>query len=349
MDDQRHRSNWINYGQIIQNDLESDGSSRSLLYVSDVSEVVDETDENSVSSTAITSDLSNSSTDIDSILSDHTKSSTKYLGSIRSDQQIIQPSIQRKFFGTSEQKVLDTTKHYEMGENDLEKEKNKMFTQWREEFEAERKAALWQNRMQREISEKLASLARQLKTLRIEAEICIGNLPLTIGAIALSWVMMGIVWFKFTEVALSCTPTSFWSNSCISREFPGCYYCSDDLSSSFLSIAHNFRRACNSFAKVLLFGVSTKFVLAWKIVHDDLSSPVTSTPFGAIAMGVSIVAGGHHGLLGQVLVMSCSLAQVGLFIWFMSMAFKYKMLPDPSWSPNTVSGLCVAAMNVWLY
>jgi len=90
-------------------------------------------------------------------------------------------------------------------------------------------------------------------------------------------------------------------------------------------------------------------VLAWKIVHDDLSSPVTSTPFGAIAMGVSIVAGGHHGLLGQVLVMSCSLAQVGLFIWFMSMAFKYKMLPDPSWSPNTVSGLCVAAMNVWLY
>jgi len=131
MDDQRHRSNWINYGQIIQNDLESDGSSRSLLYVSDVSEVVDETDENSISSTAITSDLSNSSTDIDSILSDHTKSSTKYLGSIRSDQQIIQPSIQRKFFGTSEQKVLDTTKHYEMGKNDLEKEKNKMFTQWR--------------------------------------------------------------------------------------------------------------------------------------------------------------------------------------------------------------------------
>jgi hypothetical protein len=43
----------------------------------------------------------------------------------------------------------------------------------------------------------------------------VANLPLSIGAIALSIANLGVVWFKFAEVNLSsCTPVHFHSSQC---------------------------------------------------------------------------------------------------------------------------------------
>jgi hypothetical protein len=50
-------------------------------------------------------------------------------------------------------------------------------------------------------------------------EAFIGNLPLTIGAVAMAVVTLGVVWFKFAEECLdTCEPVHFHSSQCT---FPG--------------------------------------------------------------------------------------------------------------------------------
>jgi hypothetical protein len=343
-------------GRDTEDDDDGEGSSQSLLYISDEdsSEISSEDEDvaNS-SSTTFISDLSNSFNDNDSIillLDEGGKKTKNILTKLGVPTTNVDPP--RKFFMTSSSSTKATTKNNALNDekrkiqHGIHLEKEKLITLWREEFEAERKASIWYNRMKRQIVSTFATMGRYSKKLRVEAEICIGNLPLTIGAIALSWVTMGIVWFKFVEDLL-CSPASFWSTPCLSHESPGCYYCSSsEIGSKYLKAANDFHAACSIFAMALIVAVVAKFFMAWKIVQDDLSNPVTSTPFGAIAMGANTLLCSHHGVLSETLAMGCSFAQVALFLWFLSMALRNRMLPDPSWSPNTISGLCVAATNV---
>jgi hypothetical protein len=348
------------YPRLLEHGTDDDkGSSQSLLYISDEDTSENSSEEEDVansSSTTFISDLSNSLNDNDSIilLLDEGGKETKNILT-RAEVPTTNADPPRKFFMTSSSRTKATTKKNALNDerkkiqHGINLEKEKLIALWREEFEAERKASSWYNRMKRQIASTFAIMGRYCKILRVEAEICIGNLPLTIGAIALSWVTLGIVWFKFVE-DLFCSPTSFWSTPCLSHEFPGCYYCrSSEIGSKYLKAAHDFHVACSIFAMALIVAVVAKFFMAWKIVQDDLSNPVTSTPFGAIAMGANALLCSHHGVLSETLTMGCSIAQVALFLWFLSMALRHRMLPDPSWSPNTISGLCVAATNVQLH
>jgi len=62
---------------------------------------------------------------------------------------------------------------------------------------------------------------------------------------------------------------------------------------------------------------------------------------------VCVFAG--RGAIGEAIVLGTSWFHVGLAFWFYYMAiFKYSLLPDPSWFPNTV-GLAYASIKTWLY
>jgi len=87
--------------------------------------------------------------------------------------------------------------------------------------------------------------------------------------------------------------------------------------------------------------------LAWEIVADELSNPTTSTPCGLVLITTCIIAAGQ-GPIGEIFVLAASLVHLVLYGWFFFMAFKYRMLPDPSWGPNTV-GICYPAVKTWLY
>lgn len=342
-------SRLLNYG--IRRD-HNNGSNRSFLSICEENngdKCFEEEEEDVTSSSSVTfvSDLSN---DNDSIV--------LLVDEVKKDKKIAPKFTPppRKFFVSScsgseapvWKTVSDSRKHHERKKllHDSSREKEKLMAQWREEFEAEQKSSKCYPHINQLSGVMLATLGRYLKKVRVEAEICIGNLPLTTGAIALSWVTMGNVWFHVVE-ELFCSPINFWSTPCLYHESPGCYYCnSSEIGSKALQIAHNFRAVCSSLAMALIIAVGAKFVLAWKIVQDDLSNPVTSTPFGAIAMGVNTLLCKYQGLLSAILTMCCSCAQVALYLWFLSMAFRYRMLPDPSWSPNTISGLCVVATNI---
>jgi hypothetical protein len=343
-----------NFGTRHGTHCDNNGSTQSLLLsICEEScserECEEEEDSSSSSSRTFVSDLSNDN-DNDSVVLLHDE--------VKTSNNIVTSATQppRKFFlsnssGTEASvwnKVPDGLKSNERKKLrlDVTLEKEKLIAQWREEFEAELKASKWYNPLYQLVGLMFATMERYSKRVRVEAEICIGNLPLTTGAIALSWVTMGNVWFNAVE-EFFCSPINFWSTPCIHHESPGCYDCnSSEIGSKSLQIAHNFRDICSSLAIILIIAVVAKFVLAWKIVQDDLSNPVTSTPFGAIAMGANTVLCKHHGLLSVTLTMCCSFAQVSLYVWFLSMVMRYRMLPDPSWSPNTISGLCVAATNI---
>lgn len=344
-------SRLLNYG--IRRD--NNGSTRSILSICEENkgdkcfeeEEEEEEDVTSSSSATFVSDLSY---DNDSVV--------LLLDEMKKDNKVATNCTQppRKFIVSSSngskapiwKTVPDSNKHHERKKllHDLSREKEKLIAQWREEFEAEQKSSKCYNQINQLTGVLFATLGRYLKNIRVEAEICIGNLPLTTGAIALSWVTMGNVWFHVVE-EFFCSPINFWSTPCLYHESPGCYYCnSSGIGSKALQIAHNFRDVCSSLAMALIIAVGAKFVLAWKIVQDDLSNPVTSTPFGAIAMGANTLLCKYHGLLSVILTMCCSFVQVALYLWFLSMVFRYRMLPDPSWSPNTISGLCVVATNI---
>ena len=75
-------------------------------------------------------------------------------------------------------------------------------------------------------------------------EVFICNLPLTVGAIAMAIVTLGVVWFKFMEENLdSCTPVHFNSGNCTFPEFPGCFEC--DTTNDLYRIVLTFHLFCN--------------------------------------------------------------------------------------------------------
>ena len=179
-----------------------------------------------------------------------------------------------------------------------------------------------------------------------QAETFIVNLPLTIGAVALGIVTLGVVWFKFTEEMLdSCKPVHFHSSQCNFPEFPGCFYC--DTSDQIYRIALGFHNGCSFVAGFIVLLFFLKICLARQTVVDEMNSPTTSSPAGLMCMTIVCVFAGH-GPFGQFMVTLAAGIHFIVAVWFIYMAGAYNILPDPSWYPNTV-GIGISAVKTWLY
>ena len=224
----------------------------------------------------------------------------------------------------------------------LEKQRSQLIEQWKAEAKQEasdaRKAAeanLWYKRLGRYLDAQFASIQRFL-----------ANIPLTIGAVAMAVVTLGIVWFKFAEENLdSCEPVHFHSSQCTFPEFPGCFYC--DRSVRMYRIAVYFHFGCKGLAGLLAMTFVAKVLLATRVVIDEMSSPTTSSPAGLLCMTTVCVFAGR-GLIGQIMVSIAAVFHLGLVIWFIYMALAYHIMPEPSWFPNTI-GVGLSAVKTWLY
>lgn len=211
----------------------------------------------------------------------------------------------------------------------LEKERSRLIAQWKAEALAEAEAARKEyeaNRWDRKLGERMGRtctpyLESSMKAW-IHVETFIANLPLTVGAIALAIVTLGVVWFKFAEENLdSCQPVHFHSSQCTFPEFPGCFYC--DKTVRMYRVALNFHFACSIFAGILAAVFFAKVLLATRVVLDEMSSPTTASPAGLICMTTVCVFAGR-GLIGQILVSAAATLHLCLAIWFIYMALACK-------------------------
>ncbi len=216
----------------------------------------------------------------------------------------------------------------------------------REDILRELKENQWHNRCGRWFQNKMNSFTSKVGSVCSDAEAFISNLPLTIGAVALAVVTLGVVWFKFAEEMMdSCVSVHFHSSQCTFPEFPGCFYC--DTSVRWYKIAYGFHNACTGFAFVIAMLFLLKIIIARKVVIDEMNSPTTSSPAGLVCMTLVCVCAGR-GPLGQVMVSLAAATHFVLAVWFIYMASAYNILPDPSWYPNTV-GIGISAVKTWLY
>jgi len=194
-------------------------------------------------------------------------------------------------------------------------------------------------------SDNKSCFGRMVKLLVWAQALC-ANLPLTIGGLAYSCACMGVVWFKFAEENLdSCVPVHFHSPQCTYPEFPGCFEC--DTSARLYKVAYYFHMVCSTIAGLLALSFFGKFILARRVVLDELSNPTTATPAGLICMTLDIVFAGR-GAIGETMIVSASSIHLCLAIWFMYMTLAYHIMPQPSWFPNTV-GIGLSAVKTWLY
>ena len=224
----------------------------------------------------------------------------------------------------------------------LEKQRAELIEQWKEEARQEAnearkasKANQWYKRLCLYIDAEFAAIQRFL-----------ANIPLTIGAVAMAVVTLGVVWFKFAEENLdSCEPVHFHSSQCTFPEFPGCFYC--DRTARMYRVAVYFHFGCKGLAGLLAMTFVAKVLLATRVVIDEMSSPTTSSPAGLLCMTTVCVFAGR-GLIGQVMVSLAAVFHLGLVIWFIYMALAYHIMPEPSWFPNTI-GVGLSAVKTWLY
>jgi hypothetical protein len=157
----------------------------------------------------------------------------------------------------------------------------------------------------------------------LEAFIC--NLPLTVGAISMAIVTLGVVWFKFVEETrvISCEPVQFHSSQCTFPESPGCFYC--DTTDPYYRVAVIFHFMCSAFAGMLALSLILKLLMAPQAFFDELSSPTTASPAGLVTMTLVCVFAGR-GIVGQILVSVASCLHVCLVIWFIYMVRKVKLI-----------------------
>ena len=235
----------------------------------------------------------------------------------------------------------------------LEKERTRLIAQWKAEALAEAEAARkeyeahrWDRRFAEYMETSCAPFLNGWMKIWTEVETFISNLPLTIGAVALAIVTLGVVWFKFAEENLdSCQPVHFHSSQCTFPEFPGCFYC--DKTNRMYKVAVNFHFTCSIIAGILAVVFIAKVFLATRVVLDEMSSPTTASPAGLICMTIVCVFAGR-GLIGQILVSAAAALHLCLAIWFIYMALAFHIMPEPSWYPNTV-GIGLSAVKTWLY
>jgi hypothetical protein len=230
--------------------------------------------------------------------------------------------------------------------DELEKEREALVAQWKAEFEAEQReleAPLMVTIYKLFLGPCVESIMSMLATV----EVFLANLPLTIGAVGLSWVTMGTVWFKYMEENVDfCNPVHFYSPRCTFPEFPGCFEC--DTSERLYQIAVNWHFFCSFVAGVCCVLFLLKVVVAWRIVVDELGNPTTSTPMGVVCIAVVCVFAGQ-GPVGEAIVIGTSCFHFLLAFWFLYTAiYRFRLWPDPGWFPNTV-GISYAAVKTYLY
>lgn len=237
---------------------------------------------------------------------------------------------------------------------ELENEREILIAQWKAEFESESNEH--PDSRQNQLAYSTNAFVRSYITpywdsiiaLLSYLEVFISNMPMTIGAVGLSWVTMGVVWFKFTEEMLpGCTATHYNNPQCGFLEFPGCFSgegCHDNPIYQSALVFHYF---CHFVAGTCCLVFLLKTVVAWRVVVDELSDPTKSTPMGVVCITMVCVFSGR-GAIGEAIVLVTSAFHFCLAIWFFYMAHKFHMLPDPSWFPNTV-GLAYASIKTWLY
>lgn len=222
------------------------------------------------------------------------------------------------------------------------KEREKLLEQWKSEYfrqqeilRKEKEEQYCHNRFKGWMSDRTADFVN-----------FVSNLPLTIGAVALAIVTLGIVWFKFAEQMLSvCHPVHYHSKECHFTEFPGCMKC--DTSAYLYQLALKFHLTCSGIAGILALLIVTKILIARQLFIDEMNSPTTASPAGLLCMTLVCVFAGK-GSIGQILVTFASTLHFFIAIWFIYMASAYNLLPDPSWYPNTV-GIGITASKMWLY
>ncbi len=235
----------------------------------------------------------------------------------------------------------------------LEMERAKLIAQWkaeaREEAELNRQD-IEQNQWHRKIGRAFdiwhEKYSKRLYRVIIGVETFVANLPLMIGAVAMAVVTLGVVWFKFAEENLeSCEPVHFHSSQCTFPEFPGCFYC--DTKAPMYRLALGFHFGCNILAGILSMLFVLKVLFVTRVVVDELSSPTTASPAGLLCMTTVCVFAGR-GMIGQFMVTTAASIHMCLVFWFVYMALAYRIMPDPSWFPNTV-GIGLSAVKTWLY
>jgi len=140
-------------------------------------------------------------------------------------------------------------------------------------------------------------------------------------------------------------PVHFHSPQCTFPEFPGCFYC--DTSTIMYRVAVYFHYTCSFVAGCMAMLFFAKIILARRVVIDELSSPTTAAPAGLMCMTMVCVFAGR-GIVGQALVTLAASMHLMLAMWYIYMALAYRILPDPSWYPNTI-GIGLSAVKTWLY
>jgi len=104
----------------------------------------------------------------------------------------------------------------------LEDERSKLIAQWRLEARAEslesrrkKEAYLWHRRLRRYLDTELGDFLTNMFKFLSLLEVFICNIPLSVGAVAMAMVTLGVVWFKFVEELLdTCEPVHFHSSQC---------------------------------------------------------------------------------------------------------------------------------------
>lgn len=97
----------------------------------------------------------------------------------------------------------------------LAEEKARIIEKWKKEAQEEAEHNRWDRRLGRYFKSMGGHIAVKLFVVFAWMESFIGNLPLTIGAIALASANLGVDWFKFAEENLStCEPVHFHSKQC---------------------------------------------------------------------------------------------------------------------------------------
>ena len=178
-------------------------------------------------------------------------------------------------------------------------------------------------------------------------EVFLANMPLTIGGLGLSWVTLGVIWFKFMEESIgACTPVHYYSDQCSFPEFPGCFAC--DTTNPIYRTALTFHLCCHVVAGLCCLLFFLKVLTGGAAVLDELRNPATSTPMGVVGITMVCVFAGRFGWFGEALVVTTSAAHVVLSVYFLYQALViYRLYPDPGWFPNTV-GLAYPAVKTFL-
>lgn len=235
---------------------------------------------------------------------------------------------------------------------DLELERAALMTKWKAEMMMEEERYLRQDSFGRLVVDCCEVLIKpcvgHFWIMFANTEVVLSNMPLTIGAVGLSWVTMGVVWFKFMEEMVdSCHLVDYFSEDCKYQEFPGCFEC--DVDNSWYKVALTFHQICSTVSGIACLLIVFKVIMAPNVVLDMLKNPTTCTPVGVWCMAMVCTFAGQHGLLGELIVLITSSFHVILAFWFLYMAFfKFRLWADPGWFPSVV-GISYAAVKTWIY